>query len=161
MAGYALKAIVARHSDGVLLNDGSLDRAALRELVFADPDERRWLEGLINPLIGRHLNQALNDARSPYAILVNPVLIETGHYRVCSRVLVVDVPEAVQIERTMIRDQNSEDQVKAILNAQADREDRLAKAQDVIVNDGSLADLDAQVHALHEKYLQLAQSAST
>lgn len=153
----ALAAIAERFGGHLIGEDGSLDRAALRKHVFADPDARRWLEALTHPLIGAYLRERLETATSPYSILVNPILVESGQARRCHRVLVVDVPEALQIERTMARDGNSEAQVRAIMAAQAGRQRRLAAADDVIVNDGDLAHLDAEVAKLHEKYLELAE----
>jgi dephospho-CoA kinase len=152
----AVQAIAERFGPELIGADGSLDRAELRRRVFANPAERRWLEALTRPLIAKWLHRQLADAASPYAILVNPLLIETGHARVCQRVLVVDAPETLQLQRTMRRDGNDETQVRAIMAAQASREARLAAADDVIVNDGNLADLDEQVRTLHQKYLEMA-----
>jgi dephospho-CoA kinase len=154
----ALKAIAARHGPDLLV-DGHLDRAALRKVVFDQPEERKWLEALINPLIGRQMRNDLKAAESPYALLVNPVLIETGQDRACSRVLVVDVPEAVQVDRTMARDGNTQSEVEAIVAAQTSREVRLKRADDVIENTGTLADLKAAVNDLHRRYLTNAASA--
>jgi len=154
----SLSAIAERFGAGLLGEDGSLNRAELRRRVFADADDRRWLEALTRPLIAAWLHRQLADAVSPYAILVNPLLIETGHASVCQRVLVVDAPESMQVQRTMRRDGNDEAQVKAIMKAQASREARLTAADDVIVNDGDIDALDDQVRALHEKYLRLAQA---
>jgi len=152
----ALEAI-ANHLGKDLLNEnGCLDRAELRRRVFASSEERQWLEQLTRPLIGAWLQEQLLQARSPYAIVVNPLLIETGHHRICKRVLVIDAPESTQLERTMRRDGNDEAQVRSIMAAQTSREQRLAAADDVIVNDGALGALDDQVRVLHEKYLNLA-----
>ena len=156
----ALEAIRAHFGDAVISEDGTLDRAALRHKVFADPDERRWLEALLHPLIAEEIRSGIGAARSPYAILVSPLLFESGQVNMVSRVLVVDVPESLQISRTAVRDGNSEEQVRAIMAAQTDRQTRLARADDVIVNDGSLDDLDRQVDALHQRYLDLAAAAA-
>jgi dephospho-CoA kinase len=150
----ALAAIAEHFGSSILCADGSLDRAALRARVFADPSERRWLETLTHPLIGAYLREHLYASGSVYSILVNPILIESGQARTCDRVLVVDVPEALQLARTMTRDGNSEVQVRAIMAAQADRQRRLAVADDVIVNDRDLAHLDAEVARLHAQYLE-------
>ena len=136
--------------------DGSLDRSALRRKVFADPEERRWLERLTHPLIGRELRTGIERAGSPYVILVNPIMIESGSWRGASRLLVVDAPEEIQIERTMSRDGNTAQEVRNIIAAQANRATRIELADDVIVNDGELAALDAQVEELHERYLRFA-----
>lgn len=152
----ALKAIEEHFGAGVIASDGTLNRAALRKLVFEDAEERRWLEQLTHPHINRYIAEALADATSPYVILAHPLLVETGQTRVCQRVLVVDVPEALQLERTMARDSNPESQVRAIMAAQASREQRLAAADDVIVNDRDLSHLDREVERLHTLYLDLA-----
>lgn len=153
----ALQKIVDRFGDAVLQEDGSLNRAALRERVFQVPDERRWLEQLLHPLIREEIVTDLASARSPYALLVSPLLVESGQYQMTRRVLVVDVPEALQIARTTARDNVPEEQVRAILKAQAQREERLRHAHDVIENDRDLAALHAQVDALHQQYLALAR----
>lgn len=153
----ALQKIVDRFGDAVLHEDGSLNRAALRERVFQVPDERRWLEQLLHPLIREEIVTDLASARSPYALLVSPLLVESGQYQMTRRVLVVDVPEALQIARTTARDNVPEEQVRAILKAQAQREERLRHAHDVIANDRDLAALHAQVDALHQQYLALAR----
>lgn len=157
----ALARIAEHFGDDVLAADGSLDRAVLRRLVFADPGERRWLEALLHPLIAEEIRAALTAAESPYAILVSPLLIESGQTEFVDRVLVVDVPEAVQIERTMARDDNDEAQVRSIIAAQIDRPSRLARADDVIDNDGGLDALDARVAELHHRYLELSAAEVT
>jgi dephospho-CoA kinase len=152
----ALASIAEHFGDAVLAADGTLDRAALRKRVFADPEERRWLEALLHPLIAEEIRTALANAESPYAILVSPLLIESGQTEFVDRVLVVDVPETVQIERTMARDDNDEAQVRSIIAVQIERPARLAHADDVIENDGGLDALDARVAELHRRYLELA-----
>lgn len=151
----ALAKIVDRFGDAVLLPDGQLNRAALRERIFTSEEERRWLEQLLHPLIGQEIAANLARAESPYAILVSPLLVESGQHRMTQRVLVVDTPEHLQLERTMRRDKVSEEQVRAILKAQAMREDRLKHADDVLLNDGDLAHLRQQVERLHQFYLGL------
>ena len=155
----ALQQIVDRFGDAVLQPDGSLNRAVLRERVFRDPDERRWLEQLLHPLIREEIVRDLASADSPYALLVSPLLVESGQYQMTRRILVVDVPEALQIARTTQRDKVSEEQVKAILQAQAKREERLRHADDVITNDRDLAALHQQVDQLHQYYLTLTTGA--
>lgn len=155
----ALASIVDRFGDAVLQADGSLNRAVLRERVFQHPDERQWLEQLLHPLIRDEIVADLASAASPYALLVSPLLVESGQHRMTQRVLVVDVPEALQIARTTARDNVPEQQVRAILQAQAQREERLRHAHDVISNDQDLAALHAQVDALHQRYLDLARGA--
>ncbi|MCO6058248.1 dephospho-CoA kinase [Pseudomonas sp. MOB-449] len=151
----ALAKIAEHFGDGVLQADGQLDRAALRQRIFEHPEERRWLEGLLHPLIGQEISQYLAKAESPYAILVSPLLIESGQHRLTQRVLLIDAPETVQVQRTMQRDNVPEAQVQAILKVQASREERLKHAHDVLLNDRDLNWLHAEVERLHNFYLTL------
>lgn len=151
----ALDKIVEHFGGDVLQADGQLDRSALRARIFADSDERRWLEALLHPLIGQEIMAYLARAESPYAILVSPLLIESGQHRLTQRVLLVDAPEQLQILRTIARDQSSAEQVQAILKAQASRSERLQHAHDVLVNDRDLHWLQAEVERLHNFYLTL------
>ena len=154
----ALDSIAEHFGAEVIQDDGGLNRAELRKRVFADEGERKWLERLLHPRINAWLTDQLNAATSAYAILVNPLLIETGqHTTFADRVLVIDVPVEVQIERTMARDDNPREQVEAIIAAQINREDRLSYADDVIRNDQGFEVLDAEVESLHQRYLKLAQ----
>ncbi len=156
----ALAAIAEHFGADVIAEDGSMDRARMRAIVFADPGQRRVLESITHPAINAYIRNALNEAASPYAILAHPLLIETQQYPICDRVLVVDVPVALQIERTMSRDNNERAQVEAIIEAQASREERLAKADDVIVNDRDLAHIEREVERLHALYLELAAASN-
>ncbi|OBZ23897.1 dephospho-CoA kinase [Pseudomonas protegens] len=151
----ALEQIARHFGQGVLQADGQLDRAALRKLIFEVPEQRRWLEALLHPLIAEEIVSHLARAESPYAILVSPLLIESGQSRMTQRILVIDVPQQLQIERTLRRDQISEQQVQAILQAQASREERLRHADDVLVNDRDHAWLRSEVERLHHFYLTL------
>ena len=152
----ALTAIAEHFGNEVITPEGTLDRALLRQKVFADESERKWLEQLTHPLIRDEIINGLEQAVSPYALLVSPLLVESGQSQLTERILVIDVDEAVQLQRTMTRDDNPEAQVKAIMAAQASRETRLSYADDVIHNSGSLDDLDQQIEQLHQQYLQLA-----
>ncbi|WP_439105680.1 dephospho-CoA kinase [Congregibacter sp.] len=152
----ALKKIVEHYGSDILQDDGTLDRAALRRVVFADPDERLWLEALTHPLIGESIARQLATASSPYAVLSSPLLLEGSQRDFVQHVVVVDVPEEVQIDRTTTRDSNSEELVRSIMAAQMCRKDRLAAADTVIDNSGPLDALDSQVALLHEKLLSLA-----
>ena len=152
----ALEQIRTQFGDQVLQADGTLDRAALREIVFADPEQRKSLEAITHPAIAREMQRQLQASRSPYTILVSPLLLETDQYHLVDRVLLVDVPESVQVERTARRDGVPGDQVRHIMAAQMDREDRRRRADDIVVNDGSLEDLHARLDELHERYLDLA-----
>ncbi|AZC26018.1 dephospho-CoA kinase [Pseudomonas sessilinigenes] len=151
----ALGQIAQHFGDGVLQADGQLDRAALRKLIFEEPEQRRWLEALLHPLIAEEIASHLARAESPYAILVSPLLVESGQARMTQRILVIDAPQQLQVERTLLRDQVSEQQVQAILKAQASREERLRHADDVLVNDRDRAWLNSEVERLHHFYLTL------
>lgn len=153
----ALAAIRDHFGADVMLGDGSLDRAALRVKVFNNADERRWLEQLLHPLIAQEILRQLQQATSPYAMLVSPLLFETGQKNFVARTLLIDVPEAVQLARTAERDKVRESQVQAIIAAQMSRENRIAKADDIAVNDSSLSALHEKLAALHARYLALAQ----
>lgn len=152
----ALDKIADHFGKVVLDNSGKLDRARLRQIIFSNDSERKWLETLLHPLIFEEMLSQLQNAASPYAIFVSPLLVESGQTALCQRILVVDVPEEIQLERTVSRDSNSAEQVKAIIASQIDRASRLSKADDIITNTGSPDDLTEKVNQLHEKYLALA-----
>lgn len=137
-------------------SDGSLDRRALRSIVFADADARRALEALTHPAILRLAEARIAQQRGPYQILVNPLLIESGDLTRYQRILVIDCPEAIQLARLRQRDGSSLEEAQAMLAAQSPRAARLARADDIIRNDGDLAMLSAQVKVLHEQYLKMA-----
>ncbi len=151
----ALANIVEHFGPGVLQADGQLDRAALRQLASADPEQRRWLEALLHPLIGQEIFSYLAKAESPYAVFVSPLMIESGQFKRTQRLLVIDAPQALQVERTLLRDQTNPEQVQAILKAQTSREERLRHAHDVVVNDRDLSWLHSEVDRLHHFYLTL------
>lgn len=141
-----------------LLPDGALDRARLRTLVFQDPTARKQLEQLLHPRIREEVARQLTlPTTAPYHIIVVPLLFETGAYaHLVNRTLVVDCPESLQIRRVMTRGSMSEAEVRAILNTQCPREDRLARADDIIPNDSTLENLQSQTADLHKKYIALA-----
>ena len=151
----ALTQIASHFGDEILLEDGALNRTALRHKVFADTHERKWLQTLLHPLINQWLREQLAQAKSSYRILVNPLLFETKQHKWCNRTLLIDVPEAVQLQRTMNRDGNTEQQVKNIMQAQMQRQQRLALADDVIVNDQDISHLQEQVTKLDAVYSTL------
>lgn len=151
----ALTQIATHFGEQILLPDGTLDRPALRSRIFQHPEERKWLESLLHPLIFHEMQTQLAHAASPYALLVSPLLVEAGQSALCHRVLVIDAPETAQLERTMQRDNNSAEQVKAIMHSQASREQRLAQADYVLLNDGDLITATSRVAALHQQFLQL------
>ena len=155
----ALLAVAERYGKEILLESGELDRARLRSLVFSDPAERKWLESLTHPLIGEEILSQLGAATSPYVILDSPLLLETNQRELCSRVIVVDIPEKLQVQRASARDGNSEEQIRRIMAAQLPREKRLAGADDVLDNAGHLEDLHRQIDELHELLLLQSRQA--
>ncbi len=155
-----LAAIAEHFGEDILLADGRLDRAALRKIVFDNPDERKVLEGITHPRIRDEISRQLSEANSPYVVLSSPLLLESGQNTFADYVVVVDVPEEVQLTRTMARDDNSEALVKQIMAAQLDRKTRLSRADTSIMNDGSLEALYERVKKLHEDLLARAAAAS-
>lgn len=158
-----LAAIVAAFGDSVLAGDGSLDRAAMRQRVFNDDDARRRLELIVHPLVRAQLRQECEAATGPYAIAAIPLLAEGGGraaYPWLQRILVIDVAVELQRARLMQRDGIDEALAERMISAQASRSQRLAIADDVIVNDGTLAVLHEQVAALHRRYRALASQAA-
>ena len=159
--GAAMPAIAQAFGAGVLAADGSLDRASMRRLVFADVPRRAQLEAILHPMI-----RATSDARCdaafisgvPYAVMAIPLLVESGNYgNRFDRIAIVDCPEALQVKRVMARNGLAAAEVEAIMAAQASRQARLAVADDVISNDADLESLQAQVAVLHVKYCALAE----
>ena len=136
---------------------GAMNRKRMRDLVFSDPEEKQRLEGLLHPMIRTESTRRIAAATGPYVVHVVPLLVESPDYRErFGRVLVVDCPEALQIERVRQRSGLPEEEVRRILSTQAQRDKRLAAADDVIDNSGPVAALQHQVQKLHEKYLALA-----
>jgi dephospho-CoA kinase len=157
-----LAAIVAAFGETALLPDGTLDRRAMRARVFADADARRRLEAIVHPRVNDWLHARVAAERGPYALLAIPLLVETWpQYAWVDRVLVVDAPDALRLERLMQRDGIDPAAAERMLAAQASRAQRLARADDVIDNSGDPATLDAAVAALHARYLTLAVRART
>lgn len=150
-----LAAIQAHFGPEVINEDGSLNRARLRELVFARPENKQMIDKLLHPLIRSRMQHQLQQTRSQYCLLVIPLMVENGLQAMADRVLVVDAQPQTQMARTLTRDGVSRQQVEAILQAQASREERLAIADDVISNDGPGDELQAQVARLHNQYLGL------
>jgi len=158
-SGAAMAAIRAAFGDSVIAADGRMERTAMRAKVFADDSERRRLEAILHPMIREESERQVRAATGPYTILVVPLLVESGRWRDrVDRLLVVDCPPAVQIERVMNRNGLSRQAVEAILAAQASREQRLACADDVIDNSGSEADLMPQIEAVATIYARLARA---
>ena len=158
--GAAMPAIRAAFGAAVIADDGRLDRAAMRALAFSDPAARKRLEAILHPMIREQSQREIEAATGCYVMLVVPLLVESGTWRErAHRLLVVDCPVEVQIERVMRRSQLAREQVLAILAAQATREARLAVADDRIDNGGEPAAIGPQVEALHAIYLALAAQA--
>jgi dephospho-CoA kinase len=155
--GAAMPALLAAFGPSIADVTGAMDRAAMRRLVFADATARARLEGILHPMIRRISDERCRLAASPYVILAVPLLVESGSYRErCDRIVAVDCPESRQIERVMVRSQLAEEEVRAIVSAQATRQQRLDIADDVVNNDGALTILYGQVDRLHLKYLSLS-----
>lgn len=152
----ALRAIVAAFGRDVLTPEGTLDRRRLRERAFRDPALRERLETILHPLIRREMRRRVQALDAPYCVLCIPLLLETGRTDQMDRILVVDTPPTLQIERTQARDGSSRETVERIMRAQVDPRERLAAADDVIDNSGTLAQLEAQVESLHRRYLDMA-----
>jgi dephospho-CoA kinase len=153
----AIEEIRRRFGDRFIAADGALDRGRMREWVFADPRARRELEALLHPMIRAEARRQFGESQSPYVIVVIPLLVESGASpEFIRRVAVVDCDPEVQVARVIRRSALSREQVLAIMGSQATREQRLEAADDVIRNDGSLADLQAQVGPLDELYRRLA-----
>lgn len=158
--GAAMPAIRARFGPDFVGGDGALDRARMRELVFREPAARSELEGILHPMIRQSAFEEAARSSESYVVFVIPLLTEQAIWQdMPDRILLVDCPEALQISRVMARSRMKEEQVKAVMAAQASRADRLAMADDVIVNDGALEPLAAEVARLDAKYRALAQKA--
>ena len=157
-----LAQVVARFGAGVLHADGQLDRRALRDLIFKDASLRQALDAILHPLIRAEMEREAAQAKAPYVVMAIPLLVEGGNAgKRVDRVLVVDADETLQIQRLQARDGSSQEQARAILSSQASRTARLAVADDVLLNSGTVAELRQTVDRLHEKYLQLAQTSSS
>jgi len=152
----ALQAVVDAFGPGVLDDQGQLDRRRMRERIFTDPGAKQRLEAILHPAIRREMERQSLAAGGPYQLLVIPLLTEGGRRDHVDRVLLVDVPEEVQVERLTRRDGVSAEQARASLRAQATRAERRAMADDVILNTGRIDELRAKVASLHERYLGLA-----
>ena len=157
--GLAMPAIASAFGPQYVMPDGSLDRARMRALVFADAAAKQQLEAILHPLIREASRRQIADAREPYLLIVVPLLLETGAYRdLVNRVLVVDCTEEQQIERTVERSDLPADEVRRIMRAQTPRSERLKHADDVLRNDGTIEELQAAVTALHQKYLAASRN---
>jgi len=152
-----LQEIVRRFGRDVLNADGELDRRRLRRLIFQDPEAKKGLEAILHPRIRTEMRRRIDKIEAPYVVLVIPLLVENGQKDLADRVLVVDSPEDLQIERVCRRDRQSTEEIQAILQAQCSRAERLAVADDLIRNDGSLQKLREETTELHHHYMLLAR----
>jgi len=160
--GRPVLAAIAEHfGERILQPNGALDRAALRKIVFETPAEREWLESVTHPAIREAIAAQLTAATSPYVVLSSPLLLEAGQSAFAQHVVVVDVPEEVQLSRTCARDNNDEALVRNIMAAQLPRAERCARADEVIDNNASLEALQQRVDALHDRLLVLASASSS
>lgn len=159
-ASPVLARVVERFGAEVLRDDGSLDRAALGQRIFADDESRHWLEQLLHPLVRRELRSWTQAQRAPYVIQMVPLLLETGMQRQVDRVLVVDCSEQTQLLRVRARDGLDDARIRRILSAQSTREKRLALADDRIDTDCPLDWVEAQVRSLHGRYLAMNSASS-
>ena len=151
-----LAAVSAAFGPAVLLASGEINRAALRSLVFGDAAKRLTLEAILHPLIRSRTRQKLAELAAPYAVVAVPLLVETSFAELVDRILVVDCPEATQLERLLRRDAIPRTEALAMLRAQVDRATRLKAAHDVIDNSGTPEATRRQVEQLHRRYLELA-----
>jgi dephospho-CoA kinase len=159
--GAAIGAIRAQFGADYVLPNGAMDRAKMRDLVFCDQLAKAKLENILHPLIRAETVAAAARLQGCYLIFVVPLLVESGNWKQrVSRVLVVDCPEEMQIRRVSRRNALNETQVRAIMSNQASRAERLAAADDVIVNDGELSSLEAQVDQLHAQYASFAKTSA-
>lgn len=140
----------------VLLPNGELNRQYLRELVFNDPNKKETLEGIMHPIIFGIMHDELTKLNTPYGILSIPLLLETNQQAQVDRVLVIDCPETEQIQRVKARDQLSDSMINSIMRSQCSRSLRLKRADDILLNNGSLASIDAKVQKLHDFYLKMS-----
>jgi dephospho-CoA kinase len=157
--GKAIEPVRRRFGDAAIGAGGAMDRAWMRQRAFSDPEAKKALEAILHPMIREESRRRIGAATGAYVVHAVPLLVESGDFRQrVDRVLVIDVPEALQVARVRARSALAEDAIRAIMRAQASRAERLAAADDVLDNSGTLDALRHGVRALHEKYLQLAQS---
>ncbi len=154
----ALRTIAKHFGDHLIQADGSLDRKALRDVVFSNTEQRRWLEQLLHPLINQQLQFEIKQAQSPYVILVSPLLFEAKQNHMVDRVLVIDTTKEIQIQRAIARDNMTKEQAEAILHSQTSREQRQKLADDLIDNSSTLNALHQQLEKLHIQYLRLGST---
>lgn len=149
----AYRTIVTHFGKQILNDDNTIDRRKLRHLIFENPAEKKWLENELHPLIRQTMRQKIQQIEFPYCICVIPLLTESNDIEFIDRVLVVDSPMTIQIERAKKRDNATAEDIQKIINSQSSRFTRLKMADDVIVNDGDIIALENKVFSLHQAYL--------
>ncbi|MEB3766978.1 dephospho-CoA kinase [Acinetobacter sp. MD2] len=154
----ALTMISETFGDWVLLSNGELNRRALREYIFSHPEAKQQLEAITHPLIRNEIEQQLAAATSPYVLLVSPLLFETKQTELTQRNLLIDTPEELQLQRASQRDQHAIQHIQNIIQAQMPRQQKQELADDIVLNDGDLTHLYAQLQSLHLQYLALAET---
>lgn len=152
----ALKKIITHFSSDILDTSDELDRGKLRQLIFSDPEQKKWLEALLHPLIRDEIIRQLKASNSPYALLVSPLLFETDQNLLVDRTLLIDVPVELQIKRATKRDNDNTAQIKKIIASQLPREYKIEKTDDIISNEFDLSSLEKAVKQQHQFYLELA-----
>ena len=152
----ALDEIISTFGSEAISANGQLDRDYMRQLIFTDNSRKSQLEAILHPRIRQRVRTLLADIRSPYCIVVIPLLLETGQTDLIDRILVVDAPEKEQLTRVAARDSLSDNAIKAIIRSQVDRNTRLAAADDIIVNDRGMSELTGHIRKLHRHYMDIA-----
>jgi len=153
----ALHAITQHFGKHILLSDGHLNRAALRDIIFSNGVEKRWLESLLHPLINQQIERALAAASSPYAVLASPLLLEGDQKNQVDRIVVVDVPIDIQLDRASARDGVDKEQIQRIIDSQIKRKERVEQADFIIDNSQSIQHTLEQTRSLHQTLLQLSE----
>ena len=149
-----LKQIQQRYGEKILLSDGTLNRSALRTIIFNQPEERTWIEELTHPAIRKEITKQLNSVTSPYALLVHPLLFETKQNAICQLIVDIDVPKDIQLQRVMSRDRISQESAEKIMATQLSNSERIERADLVLENSGNIAEMNAKVFKLHKKILE-------
>lgn len=156
----ALREIVTTFGSACLDARGQLDRGKLRRLIFSDPARKQQLEAILHPIIINNIKRLIKNIRTPYGIVVIPLLLETNQTGLVDRILVIDTPVNIRLARVGVRDHLSKDEINAIIKTQATREMQLRVADDIICNAGPLDELAILVQKQHDRYLEMATESS-
>lgn len=151
---HCLNMIHQRYGDDILLDNQSLNRRALRDIIFNQPQEKAWLEGLTHPAIRNEIQTQLSKISSPYGLLVHPLLFETKQNSLCKFVIAIDVPADIQVQRVMNRDKINKDNAESIMATQLSNAERIKKADLILENAGDISDMNAKVLTLHTQILE-------